>query len=99
MTDHHPLQYLDAQKSLSRKQARRVEFMQEFNYSINYIEGKSEIVADALSRKNKTAHQKSTEMFRTLLCIPKVKISDEATNKLKAGYKNDEDFIEKIGSY
>ena len=30
-TDHHPLKYLDTQKSLSRKQARWVEFMQEFD--------------------------------------------------------------------
>ncbi len=51
LTDHHPLKYLDTQKTLSRKQARWVEFMQEFNYSITYIKGKSNIVADALSRK------------------------------------------------
>ncbi len=66
MTDHHPLKYLDTQKTLSKKQARWVEFMQEFNYSINYIKGKSSIVADALSRKNKTAHHKSTEIVRKI---------------------------------
>ena len=51
MTDHHPLKYLDTQKSLSRKQVRWVHFMQEFDYNINYIKGKSNKVADALSRQ------------------------------------------------
>lgn len=32
MTDHCPLKYFDNQKKLSRRQARWVEFMQEFDY-------------------------------------------------------------------
>ncbi len=56
------------------------------SYSINYIKGKSSIVADAISRKNKKAHHKSTELIRKLLSITKVKISDE----LEAEYKYDE---------
>ncbi len=32
MTNQHTLKYLDTQKPSSRKQARWVEFMQEFNY-------------------------------------------------------------------
>ncbi len=57
-TDQHPLKYLDTQKTLSRKQARWVEFMQEFDYSINYIKGKSNLVADALSTQHGERHYK-----------------------------------------
>ncbi len=73
MTDHHPLKYLETQKTLSRKQARWVEFMHEFNYSIQYIEGKSNIVADALSRKNKETHLKSADVIRKLMSLTKGK--------------------------
>ena len=51
-TDHHPLKYVDTQKELSRKQAWLVQFVQEFNYEIEYIKGKLNVVADALSRKH-----------------------------------------------
>ncbi len=82
-TDHHPLKYLDTQKTLSRKQARWVEFMQEFDYSINYMKGKSNVVADALSRQHGERHYMSTEFIRKLLLLTKVSLSNEVLNNLE----------------
>lgn len=50
-TDHHPLVYLQTQASLSRKQPRWLEFLQQFAFRVQYVKGRDNVVADALSRK------------------------------------------------
>src|SRR4051812_27615104 len=49
-TDHHSLKYLQTQPNLSHCQAQWVETLQEFDFGIDYILGKTNTVADALSR-------------------------------------------------
>ena len=49
-TDHHPLRYLDTQTNLSKRQMRWMETLQEYDYEIVYVQGKFNVVADALSR-------------------------------------------------
>lgn len=49
VTDHHPLVYLQSQSSLSRRQARWMEFLSRFNWRIVYRPGK-ENIADGISR-------------------------------------------------
>ena len=51
ITDHHSLQYLQTQPTLSRRQTRWMEFMSRFNYKIEYKPGKQNVAADALSRR------------------------------------------------
>ena len=82
-TDHHPLKYLDEQKTLSRKQARWVEFMQEFDYILKCIKGKSNIVADALYRKDKEVHMTSSNVVRQLMNLITIKLSEKMLSKLK----------------
>ena len=55
VTDHNSLKYLHTQPTLSRRQARWAEFLAEFDFQIVYRPGKSNVVADALSRLNVAA--------------------------------------------
>lgn len=49
-TDHSPLRYLQTQPHLSRKQARWLEFFQQFSFEVRYKKGAQNRVADVLSR-------------------------------------------------
>lgn len=49
-TDHQSLRFLTTQANLSRRMTRWVEFMQRFDFTIVYIKGETNVVADALSR-------------------------------------------------
>jgi len=51
ITDHASLKHFQTQPSLSRRQARWMEFMSRFDYTIDYQPGKGNVVADALSRR------------------------------------------------
>ena len=51
-SDHNSLKYLETQPTLSRRQARWVETLQEYHIKIHYHPGKLNVVADALSRIN-----------------------------------------------
>ncbi len=64
--------------------------MQEFNYTIKYIKGKSNVVADALSRKNNVIELKSTDLIRKLLFCTTVKMKWWNAKWTWKGYKTDE---------
>src|SRR3954465_8518309 len=49
--DHQSLQYLQTQDKLNRRQARWVELLQAYHFNILYKPGKTNVVADALSRR------------------------------------------------
>lgn len=49
-TDHRTLENFHKQKDLSRRQARWMEFLSQFDLRIVYIKGEENTVADALSR-------------------------------------------------
>lgn len=51
LTDHHSLTFLQTQPHLSPRQTRWIEFLQQFQFSIGYQEGKQNVVADGLSRR------------------------------------------------
>ena len=53
VTNHYSLQYLRTQPNLSKRQARWLDFIAEFDFEIIHRPGKSNVVADALSRLNK----------------------------------------------
>ena len=50
-SDHKPLIWLKTQKTLSRKQANWMTFLEEFKFAINYLPGKQMEVGDPLSRR------------------------------------------------
>nr|GEU61086.1 hypothetical protein [Tanacetum cinerariifolium] len=52
-TDHKSLQYILDQKELNIRQRRWVELLSDYDCKIRYPSGKANVVADALSRKDK----------------------------------------------
>nr|GEW17626.1 putative reverse transcriptase domain-containing protein [Tanacetum cinerariifolium] len=52
-TDHKSLQYILDQKELNMRQRRWIELLSDYDCVIRYHPGKENIVADALSRKDK----------------------------------------------
>ena len=50
-TDHKSLKYLPSQRELNLRQRRWMELIKDYDYVIDYHPGKTNVVADALSRK------------------------------------------------
>ena len=61
-TDHKSLQYFKTQPQLSGRQSRWKDTIDNYNFIIEYIEGKNNPVADGLSRRPDHAHH-SRELF------------------------------------
>ena len=52
-SDHKSLKYIFTQKDLNLRQRRWVEYLEDYDFSLNYHPGKANVVADALSRKSR----------------------------------------------
>ena len=52
ITDHASLEYIKTQNNLSRRQARWLETLQANDFEVKYKPGKTNVVADALSRQS-----------------------------------------------
>ena len=62
-SDHQALQYLHSQKKLDDRHVRWSSFLNEFNFSLKYKSGQSNIVADALSRRSLLLSVLSTQIL------------------------------------
>lgn len=51
VTDHNALKFIQTQPHLSKRQASWLDLLQEFDFTIDYKPGKTNAVADALSRR------------------------------------------------
>ncbi len=101
-TDHHPLRYLETQEFLSPRQVRWLEKLAQFDFDIVPIQGKSNQVADGLSRRKKP-HKEDSEYGRGLLqkLIKKTTIvsaisvlipGSTLSSQIMQGYKEDLEF-------
>lgn len=49
--DHKSLKYLLSQKELNMRQSRWMELIKDYDFTLEYHQGKANVVADALGRK------------------------------------------------
>ena len=54
-SDHKSLKYIFAQLDLNMRQHRWMEFLEDYDFTLHYHPGKTNVVADALSRKSRGA--------------------------------------------
>src|SRR5690242_13938150 len=81
ITDHRSLKYLQTQTHLSARQTRWSEFLQQFDFTIEYQEGRTSLEADALSRRP----DHSTKQVNTLITVEVKSVMDQ----IKSSYSND----------
>ena len=83
ITDHHSLRYLHTQPHLSARQSRWCEYLSQFDYVIEYMDGKQNVVADALSRR---ADHREAQVNSTTMRI----VSSELLDEIKECYDDDD---------
>ena len=81
-TDHRSLTHLFTQPSLSKRQLRWMEFLSEFDFTIEYIKGEQNVVADALSRRADHAVESSDAAVQGAECRAQVTAVSSATSPL-----------------
>ncbi|GJX25592.1 putative reverse transcriptase domain-containing protein [Tanacetum coccineum] len=64
-TDHKSLQHILNQKELNMRQRRWLELLSDYDCEIRYHPGKANVVADALSRKEREPPLRDPKKFRT----------------------------------
>src|ERR1044072_9162582 len=110
-SDHKSLKYLFDQKDLNRRQRRWMEFLKDYEFTLQYHSGKANVVADALSRKAihvfslMIEEMELLESLRDLslnvdlapgeLRFGMVTVSSGLLEAIKAKQKTDEELIEK----
>ncbi|GJS72128.1 putative ribonuclease H-like domain-containing protein [Tanacetum coccineum] len=65
-TDHKSLQHIFDQKELNMHQRRWIELFSDYECEIHYHPGKANVVADALSRKERVKPRRVREMAMTI---------------------------------
>src|ERR1700733_3567870 len=69
--DHRNLTYFQKPQNLNRRQAGWVHKMQDYDYTIHHIEGKKNVRADALSRREGKENKK--EDNKNIIILPEEK--------------------------
>ena len=83
-TDHESLKHLKGQGKLNRRHAKWVEFIETFPYVIKHKQGKENIVANALSRRDAVVSTLNAKLL--------------GFEYVKEFYANDDDFASVYGA-
>ncbi|GJX85410.1 putative reverse transcriptase domain-containing protein [Tanacetum coccineum] len=89
-TDHKSLQYIFDQKELNMRQRRWIELLSDYECEIKYHPSKANVVADALSRKERLKPRRVRAMSITIhfgLETKILEVQGEASKDLKAPAK------------
>jgi len=78
-TDHKPLQHMTSQTTISQRQVRWAQVLQQFDCTIFYKKGTDNVVSDALSRRPDLAHSSTGDPECLVDKLPKVRKMPAAT--------------------
>ncbi len=91
-TDHCTLEHFNTQRDLSRRQARWMEFLSQYDATIHYLPGKKNCAADALSRLPDPSLTAVTSMLstsRSQKIRSQFELEDAILDEIKSGYADD----------
>jgi Integrase zinc binding domain len=96
--DHKPLQYIEHQKQLSRRQARWLLFIQEFDFNYVYIPGRANQAADTLSRSHSASRPPTwddvnpPQKGHSAMIAAAAVLRSDALTEVKSAYRTNTDF-------
>ncbi|GJS17982.1 putative reverse transcriptase domain-containing protein [Tanacetum coccineum] len=82
-TDHKSLQHIFDQKELNMRQRRWIELFSDYDCEIRYHPGKANVVADALSRKERMKPRRDRAMSMTIHSSLKARILEAQSEASK----------------
>ncbi|GKB61824.1 putative reverse transcriptase domain-containing protein [Tanacetum coccineum] len=90
-TDHKSLQHILDQKELNMRQRRWLELLSDYDSEIQYHPGKANVVADALSRKERIKPIRVRDLVMTIsLDLPKQILSAQSEAKKEENFINED---------
>ncbi|GKD33552.1 putative reverse transcriptase domain-containing protein [Tanacetum coccineum] len=90
-TDHKSLQHILNQKELNMRQRRWLELLSDYDYEIRYHPGKANVVADALSRKERDQPLRVQALIMTIgLDLPKQILNAQTEARKPENIKNED---------
>ncbi|GJU76204.1 putative reverse transcriptase domain-containing protein [Tanacetum coccineum] len=90
-TDHKSLQHILDQKELNMRQRRWLELFSDYDCEIRYYPGKANVVADALSRKERIKPLRVRALVMTIsLDLPKQLLSAQSEARKKENFINED---------